>query len=130
MIQRFVFLYDSEVKPWDADIEAVKSLLGKLESKGMNCEIIDTKYMSDEELKKWREKATLASVWLHQAIRRVFGSCSKGGLPDFGKKAPALLVYEQQESRPIAIYPHEHKHVPEKSIEVFLKEFLDSLVQG
>jgi hypothetical protein len=106
---RFVFLYDSSIQPWDADLEVIRRELLKLKDKGFECELLDTKGKTDEQLGCWREEAVAASVWRHQQVRQIFVSWRKGGLPYFRKEVPALLVYEEGESIPIAIYPTARK---------------------
>jgi hypothetical protein len=86
--------------------------------------------MPEEELEHWRNEAIRASVRHHQQVRQHFGSRRQGGLPDFGKHVPALLVYEEGESIPVAVYPHSEKRGQKHtdfSIEGFLEEFVNTL---
>jgi hypothetical protein len=51
-------------------------------------------------------------------------------LPDFGKHVPALLVYEQGERVPVAVYPHSETRGDtrtEFTIERYLHELMRSL---
>ena len=123
--KRLVFLYDSTIQPWHADLKAIQERLTELQAKGVKCELLDTKDMPEEQLEYWRTKASLASIWHHQQIRQPFGSKKKGGLPNFGKQAPALLVYQEGENVPVAIYPHGDIS-GDISIEDFLEEFVQS----
>lgn len=106
MGKRLVFLFDSSVDPWGTDFQAIRSLLTRLAGEGIDCEVTDTHGMTGEELEAWRDQATVAAVFRHQAVRQVFGSRRQGGLPYFGKQVPALLVYESGERAPVAVYPH------------------------
>jgi hypothetical protein len=130
MTKRLVFLYDSTIEPWSIDLQAIQGYLTKLQAKGVKSELLDTKDMSEEALGHWREKATAAAVWRHQQIRQVFGSQQQGRLPYFGKQVPALLVYEEGESVPTAVYPHSEKRGQKHtdfSIKGFLEEFVNTL---
>jgi hypothetical protein len=132
-MKRLVFLFDSTVEPWGLDVQAVRSALGRLEGKRVACEVVDTHGMADERLDYWREQATVASVWHKQAIRQRFGSRRQGGLPDFGKHVPALLVYEQGERVPVGVYPHSEargdRHT-DFTIEGYLEELMAAPKQG
>jgi len=130
MAKRLVFLYDSTIEPWSVDFQAIQRYLTELQAKGVKSELLDTKDMPEEALERWREEATAAAVWRHQRIRQVFGSRQQGGLPYFGKQVPALLVYEEGESVPVAVYPHSEKRGQKHtdlSIEGFLEEFVNTL---
>jgi hypothetical protein len=126
MVKRLVFLYDSTLEPWHGDIEAIQRRLAALSTKGVRVELMDTKDMPGDELERWRDGALAASVCHHQQIGQTFGSRSQGMLPDFGKRVPALLVYEEGGKMPVAVYPHrkkrEGKH-SDFSIEGFLQQF-------
>jgi len=129
MIKKIVFLWDSTIKPWSVDVQRMKDYLARLGKKGLTCESIDTKDMSEEELKRWREKAQSVAMRYKQQMSQHFGSRRRGGFPYFGRQVPALLVYED-EKVPTAVYPHTKKRGQEKtdySIEAFLKELADSL---
>lgn len=133
MSKRLVFLFDSSVQPWNADLHAIQSTLGGLAAKGVKCELLDTKDMSGQDLDHWRDQATIAAVWRHQAIRQAFGSRKEGGLPYLGKQVPGLLVYEEGEPIPVGVYPHSEKRRERSTdftIEGFLQEFIDSLRSG
>ena len=127
MTKRFVFLYDSMVRPWHADLQAIQKQLTEIQARGIKCELLDTKDMPEEKLEHWRIEATKVAVKHHQQIRQVFGSKRIGGLPHFGKQEPALLVYEEGESVPVAVYPHGEERGEEYtdfSIEGFLEELV------
>ena len=130
MTKQLVFLYDSTIEPWSVDFQAIQSYLTELQAKGIKSELLDTKEMPEEALEHWREEATAAAIWRHQRIRQVFGSQKRGRLPYFGKQVPALLVYEEGESVPVAVYPHSEKRGQKHtdfSIEGFLEEFVNAL---
>lgn len=123
MIKKIVFLWDSTIKPWSVDVDAhrIKDYLARLGKKGLTCEFIDTKDLPDGELEYWRKEALVTSVWRHQEIRQHFGVSQL----DLGRQVPALLVYEESEKVPVAIYPHSEKRGQEKtdhSIEAFLEK--------
>jgi len=91
---------------------------------------LDTKDMREEELEHWRDQATSTAVSHHQRIRQAFGSRRQGRLPYLGKQVPALLVYEEGESVPVAVYPHSEKRGEKHtdfSIEGFLAKFVNTL---
>ena len=127
MIKKIVFLWDSTINPWSVDVDAhrIKDYLARLGKKGLTCELIETKDLPDGELEYWRKEALVTSVWRHQEIRQHFGVSQL----DLGRQVPALLVYEEGEKVPIAVYPHTKKRGQEKtdySIETFLKELANS----
>jgi len=125
-IEKLVFFWDSTIQPWSVDIRTIRDYLTGLSDMGVRCELIDTKDMPEEEMKRWREEARIAARWRHQQVRRPFGR----GLLDFGKQVPALLVYEEGERVAIAAYPHSEKRDEKRtdfSIEDFLKELTNSL---
>ena len=133
MVKRLVYLFDSTVAPWETDVEAVQPALGRLEGEGVECEVINTHGMADEQLDYWRDQATVASVWRHQAIRQAFGSRRQPGLPYFGQDVPALLVYERGERVPIAVYPHSETRGDTRTdftIESYLQDLIGSLDEG
>ena len=126
MTQKIVFLWDSTVTPWSADVNKITDYLERLDEAGLTCESIDTKDMAGAELESWRLEALAASLAHHQQIRQHFDASQL----DLGKKAPALLVYEEGKKAPMAVYPHTEKRGQEKtdySIEAFLEELADSL---
>jgi len=130
MSKRLVFLYDSTIQPWHADLQAIQANLTKLKAKGVRCEFLDTKDMPEQELDRWRDEAMAAAIWRHQGIRQAFGSRKQGRLPYLGKQVPALLVYEEGEKIPVAVYPHSEKRGrthTDFSIEGFLEELVNSL---
>jgi len=130
MNKRLVCLYDSTIQPWHADLQAIQENLSRLAGKGVRCELLDTNDMLEQDLNRWHDEATAAAVWRHQEIRQAFGSRKEGGLPYFGKQVPALLVYEEGEEIPVAVYPHREKRdrtYIDFTIEGFLGEFVNSL---
>jgi hypothetical protein len=129
MNKRLVLLYDSTIQPWHADLQAIQARLTSLGAKGVKCELADSRYMPEQELDRWRDEATVASIRHHQGIRQSFGSGKQGRLPYFGKQVPALLVYEEGEKIPIAVYPHSEKRGQthtDFTIEGFLEELVNS----
>jgi len=132
-MKRLVFLFDSSVEPWEADVEAIQATLGRLASEVVESEVINIHGMPDEQLEYWRDQATAASVWRHQAIRQAFGSRRQGGLPNFGKEAPAILVYERGERVAVAVYPHTETRGDTRTdftIEGYLDDLIASLEDG
>jgi len=130
MSKRLVLLYDSTVQPWHADLQAIQANLTRLEAKSVRCELLDTKDMPEQELDRWRNEAMAAAIWRQQRIRQAFGSQKQGRLPYFGKQVPALLVYEEGEKMPVAVYPHSEKRGQahtDFTIEGFLEELVNSL---
>jgi len=128
MAKRLVLLYNSAVKPWEADIGRILGYLSTLCARGMDCESLDVAGTAEEKLDGWRDEAVKASVLRKQGIRQVFGARGKGGLPHFGREVPALLVYTDGEKMPVAVFPHSERRGPERkeiSIEGFLKELLE-----
>ena len=97
MTKRFVFLYDSAVQPWHADLQAIQKQLTEIQARGIKCELLDTKDIPEEELENWRIEATKAAVKHHQQIRQVFGSRRKGGLQlfsDFQRSLHVILLFK------------------------------------
>lgn len=132
-MKRLVLLFDSTVDAWSADVEAIRSTLGRLAGKRVECEVIDTHGMADEQLDDWREQAAVAAVWRHQAIRQAFGSRRVGRLPRFGKEVPAVLVYERGERVPVAVYPHSETRGDTRTdftIDGYLQDLMESLDEG
>ena len=130
MSKRLVLLFDSTVEAWDADLGRIQSSLAGLAARGVDCDLIDTNDISDQDLDHWRNQATTAAVWRHQRIRQVFGSRKAGRLPYLGKQVPALLLYEEGETIPVGVYPHSEKRretLTDFTIQGFLQEFIDSL---
>lgn len=126
MITKVVFLWDSTIKPWSTDVQRILDYLARFGKTALTCELLDTRGMLDGELEYWRKEAFVASVWRHQQIRQHFGAMQS----DLGKKVPALLVYEEGDKVPRAVYPHTEKKGEERidySIEPFLEELADSL---
>jgi hypothetical protein len=52
-MKRLVFLFDSTVEPWGLDLQAIRSALGRLEGKPVECEVVDTHGMAHEQLEYW-----------------------------------------------------------------------------
>lgn len=130
MIKKVVFLRDSTMKPLSVDVQRILEHLARVRTKGFTCKLIDTKDMPEEELKHWREKAQNVAVRYKLQMSQHFGSRRMGGFPYLGKLIPALMVYEEGERMPTAVYPHTKKRGQEKtdySIEAFLKELENSL---
>jgi hypothetical protein len=129
MNKQLVLLYDSTIQPWRTDLQAIQASLTSLGAKGVRCELVDTRCMPEQELDRWRDEASAASIRHHQGIRQAFGSRKQGRLPYFGKQVPALLVYEEGDKIPVAVYPHREKkgrtHT-DFSIGGLLQEFVDS----
>jgi hypothetical protein len=126
MTKRLVFLYDSTIQPWHANLQVIQKRLNELQTEGVKSELLDTKDMPEEELEHWREEATITAMWRHQRIRQVFGSQQQY----LGKQVPALLVYQEGERVPVAVYPHSEKRGQKHtdfSIEGFLEEFVKAL---
>jgi hypothetical protein len=125
MAKRLVFLYDSTLEPWHGDIGTIQRRLAALPIKDARVELMDTRDMPGDELERWRDEAVVTSVRHHQQIRQAFGSRHQGGLPDFGKRVPALPVYEKGGRIPVAVYPHGEKRGGKHSdfsIEGFLEQ--------
>ena len=127
MITKLIFLYDSTIEPWDANVGRIKTQLANLKERGIDYEVIHTATITEDELDNWRDKAYLPSVRWKLRIRQVFGSRSRGGLPYFGKQVPALLVYEEDNERPNAVYPHQ-KTYEHKRVDVSIEDILDRLL--
>ena len=133
MTKRLVFLFDSTVAPWGTDLEVIRSALTRLAAQGVECEEMDTNSMTEDELEAWRNRATVTAVFRHQAIRQAFGSRRQGGLPYFGRQVPALLVYERDETAPVAVYPHSETRGDTRTdftIEGHLQDLIRSLHEG
>ena len=81
MITKLIFLYDSTIEPWQANVDRIKTQLANLKERGIDCEVIDTASITEDELDNWRDKAYVPSVRWKLRIRQVFGSRSRGGLP-------------------------------------------------
>lgn len=126
VIKKIVFLWDSTIKPHSVDVKRTTDYLARLNEKGLTCESLDTKDMAEADLQNWRKEAFTISVSQHQQIRQHVGVLQL----DLGKKAPALLVYEEGKKVPIAVYPHTEKRGRKKtnySIEAFLEELANGL---
>ncbi len=107
--RRLVLLFDSGTQPWRGDLQGIIGELLRLQNRNMKVELKDVKKMSEQELDEWRNQAMAASVWHAQGIRRPFGSVTQGMLPYFGRQVPALLVFEEGQEIPAAVYPHRKK---------------------
>ncbi len=126
MITKLVFLWNSTIEPSSAVVQKILDYLARVGKIGLTCELIDTQGLSAGELELWRKEALVTSVWRHQQIRQHFGASQL----DLGRQVPALLVYEEGDRVPTAIYPHTKKEGREKtehSIEAFLEELIGSL---
>jgi hypothetical protein len=99
-------------------------LLRQIRDSGVQCDVIDTTAMSDEN--KYRAYATAwpLSVSKKLGIRRVFGTRRRSGC-FFGKEVPALLVYEEGSENPVDVYPRD-----ELGRTVTIREFLEQLTSS
>lgn len=89
------------------DVEIVRDLLRKLESRGARVELVDTTSLSDEQLMSNYLNAIVSPAASRKhRFRRVFGSKRYPGR-FFGKGVPALAVYEDGANYPSDVYPHE-----------------------
>jgi len=104
MRKRVVFVYDSTVKAWHADIESILEKLEVLNAKGVACEVLDAHGVGKDRMEVLRKDALGASVQHHQRVGKQFG---RGEWSNFGKEEPALLVYGEGKEIPLVIYPHE-----------------------
>ena len=131
MSNLLVFLHDSLVVPWNADVEAIRAQLIELKARGVEFQIHNLNQMPRAGLEHWKNEAYAASMYHHQQIRQHFGARSEGErLPNFGKEVPALLVYDKEERVPIAVYPHSEGRGPTQkdfSIEAFLEDLAKTL---
>jgi len=126
MSKKLVFLWNSTIEPWSTDVQKILGGLARVSKKGLTVKRLDTKDMPEEQQQRWRKEALTASVWRHQQIRQYFGASQL----DLGRQVPALLVYEEGDRVPTAVYPHTKKAGREKrdhSIKAFLEELIDSL---
>jgi len=126
--RRLVFLYDSTIEPRHVNLQAIFTALEQLETLGVECQILDTRDMSEEDLEYWRGEAMKAAIGHQQRIRPIFGTRKQGGLPYLGKEVPALLMYREGEEKPAAVYPHIKKWRRKRwdfSIEDFLNKLID-----
>ncbi len=124
--KRLVLLYNSKVQPWNSDLDAITAMLYTLTAKGAKFELLDTSETTEQELAHWRDKAMASAVYHHLRIRQPFGSRRQGGLPYFGKQVPALLVFEEGQEIPLAVFPHRERRDrahKDLSIEYILEEF-------
>jgi hypothetical protein len=126
-----VFLYDSSVVPWSTDIEAIRAQLIELKSRGIEFHPHDLNRVAHVEVEHWKNEAYATSMYHHQKIRGHFGTASEGELlPEFGREVPALLVYDEGERVPTAVYPHSEEREgiqTDFSIEAFLEDLAKTL---
>lgn len=100
-----------------ADLNFIESVLANLKNQGIECKIIDTAEMSENELMEHYINTILPSIKHKYRVRTVFGSNKYPGT-FFGKQQPALLV----EGDSWDVYPHE-----EDGKKVTIEEFLRKL---
>jgi hypothetical protein len=111
-----LFRSSKDLDVWE-DLNVIESLLGNLSRNyGVECKIIDTVGMSDDDLMEHYIKAILPSIKHKYRVRTVFGSNRYPGV-FFGRQRPALLVEGDQWD----IYPHE-KYGKKVTIEEFLQK--------
>lgn len=104
-------------------LEEIRAMLEQLEAGGVQLELVETSALSDEALRKAYAEAIVPSVYKKYRVRRVFGSKRDSGCL-FGKRVPALVVYEGENRHPTDVYPHE-----EGGRVVTIREFLEGLLQ-
>jgi len=115
--------------PFNKQFYEVTNLLQQLKKKGISSEVIDTDSLSDDALYTAYQNAVVPSVHWKFGIRRVFGTRRRSGCY-FGREVPALLVYEEGESYPGDVYPHEEGQVRVRTIYEFLQGEITSLLAG
>ncbi len=86
------------------EVAKILNILEKLKKKGVTYATTETSKLTEEERARLYIKAITPSVHRKYKIRKVFGTNRQSGFL-FGKKVPALLVYERGEF-PTDIYPH------------------------
>ena len=103
--------YSSEVEPSyssaNEEFDKVLELLEKMERKGVTCERIDTRQLTDEQIAEAYIRSVIGPTQLKKyRVRQVFGSARRSGWL-FGKQVPALVVYSASESQfPEDVFPH------------------------
>jgi hypothetical protein len=79
--------------------------------------------MSDDEIQTLYVQAIAPAVQKKYPIRKIFGT-KRNSKVNFGKRVPALLVFEPGSDYPVDVYPHGTG----RSM-VTIRTFLESLVQ-
>ena len=97
-------------------------ILASLQSQGIIYEKIDTTELPDDKVYEAYADAWHPSVSKKFGIRRVFGTRRRSGC-FFGREVPALLVYEDSDSRPCDVYPQERLGQT-----ITIKEYLTGLL--
>jgi hypothetical protein len=123
MEERIKFYYNSQIDPPGCNLKHVQQKLEKLSDAGIPVTMIDTAKMEDEQLYKDYMEATYPSVRKQYRIRQIFGSQNKSG-QFFGRQQPALVVYQEEDSHPVDVYPHD-----ENGVRVRIEDFLDQKSQ-
>jgi len=119
--------YSSTTKPFDDQrndgFGDVFGLLKQLEKQGISCEVIDTSYLTAEQMGEAYIHSVVGPTQLKKyRVRQVFGSARHSGWL-FGKQVPALVVFSSESKVPEDVYPHDELgHI------VTIKECLESLL--
>jgi len=105
---QLVYVFSSKEKPMitpeNEGLEEVPGLLEELKKRGVQVELVDTAKLNESEIEKLYLDAVGPSVIKKYRIRQVFGTRRQSAI-FFGKKVPALLVYEGNVA--IDVYPHQ-----------------------
>ena len=128
MVKSILFMYDTTITPWHADIGRIMNMLEAVRAKGVACQIVDTHQISDEEWEEYRNKVYFTKRRQQYRIRNTFGSNRAGRLPFLGRQVPALLVYEEGKSIATVVYPRE-KTEGDKRIDVAIEDGLKELLR-
>lgn len=118
---RLEFYYDKR-EGNQTRVKEILELLEKAKKRGIKCEIRDLNGVHQGDVFKIYEKAWRPSIWKRYKLRTVFGSHRRPGI-FFGKKEPALLVYEENSDYPMDVYPHDD-HGRISKIEEALREII------
>ena len=122
---KLALYYSTTTQPFDKyDLTKILSSINKLGKTNVSCVKADVSKMTDEEIGHIYIEATIPSVYKKYRIRQIFGSRRSSGWL-FGKRVPALLVYEDGAKYPSDVYPHD-----DHGKEVTIEEFLNSLLEG
>jgi len=125
MEERIEFYYNSQIDtPW-CNLKTIQAKLKTLSEAGIPVTTVDTASMDERQLYEHYTIATYPSVRKQYRIRQIFGSQNKSG-QYFGRKQPALLVYQADSNHPIDIYPHDENGT-RIGIEDFLEEKMKAL---
>ena len=105
---KLVYVFSSKetpmIIPENEGLEEVPELLEELKKRGIQVELVDTAKLDESEVEELYLDAVGASVVKKYRIRQVFGTRRQSAI-FFGKKVPALLVYEGDTA--IDVYPHQ-----------------------